>query len=302
MNITLDWLGCATFRLCIGDLVVFLDAYMDRAPAAPPVGLSANDVTKADFILVGHSHFDHISGAEVIARSSGARIIGSNESCRVMRDCGVPEQQLLPSQGGERHRLSDDVTVRVFTGQHACIWATGGLGDVGAVHEGELGCSEDERRAMMPERGLFSAAAREGSERWQQFVEHLRTATGSFRDGGALVYLIETPAGSILFQDTSGCWSGVLRQLRPDVAILALSGRGNLDGEPYQGSLAQFVAEEASWLQPKTVLFSHHDNWTGLLDEDVVDTAPAREALARAAPGATLLEPWYLEGTALLSA
>jgi L-ascorbate metabolism protein UlaG (beta-lactamase superfamily) len=36
MKVTLDWLGCATFRLTIGETVVFLDAYMDRVPSAPP--------------------------------------------------------------------------------------------------------------------------------------------------------------------------------------------------------------------------------------------------------------------------
>jgi L-ascorbate metabolism protein UlaG (beta-lactamase superfamily) len=34
MTATLDWLGCATFRLTIGNLVVFLDAYIDRVPSA----------------------------------------------------------------------------------------------------------------------------------------------------------------------------------------------------------------------------------------------------------------------------
>ncbi len=97
--ITLEWLGTATFRLTIGELVVFLDAYMDRVPAAPPVGLSAAEVTRADFVLVGHSHFDHLAGAEVIAANTGAKIIGSNESCRVMRERGVPDAQLLPSSG-----------------------------------------------------------------------------------------------------------------------------------------------------------------------------------------------------------
>src|SRR3990170_4154496 len=112
MGITLDWLGTATFRLTIDDLVVFLDAYMDRVPTAPPVGLSCAEVSKADFVLVGHSHFDHLAGAEVIARNTGAKIIGSNETCRVMREHEVPREQLLPSQGGERHRLSPEVTVR----------------------------------------------------------------------------------------------------------------------------------------------------------------------------------------------
>ena len=33
MKITLEWFGVATFRLTIDDLVLFLDAYMDRVPA-----------------------------------------------------------------------------------------------------------------------------------------------------------------------------------------------------------------------------------------------------------------------------
>lgn len=66
MRASLDWLGCATFRLTLDDLVVFLDAYVDRVPAAPPVGLSVADVVRADAVLVGHSHLDHLWGAERI--------------------------------------------------------------------------------------------------------------------------------------------------------------------------------------------------------------------------------------------
>src|SRR4029079_4730769 len=77
---TLDWYGCATFRLTIDDLVVFLDAYIDRAPGAPGTGLTADDVYRPDWILAGHSHFDHLWGAERIARNTGATIVGSYES------------------------------------------------------------------------------------------------------------------------------------------------------------------------------------------------------------------------------
>jgi len=48
------------------------------------------------------------------------------------------------------------------------------------------------------------------------------------------VYLFETPEGSLLYQDTSGHWSGILHNLRPDVAILAAAGRGTIDGEPIE--------------------------------------------------------------------
>jgi L-ascorbate metabolism protein UlaG (beta-lactamase superfamily) len=44
------------------DLVVFLDAYIDRVPSAAPTGITTADVERADWIVVGHSHFDHLWG------------------------------------------------------------------------------------------------------------------------------------------------------------------------------------------------------------------------------------------------
>jgi L-ascorbate metabolism protein UlaG (beta-lactamase superfamily) len=63
---TLDWYGCATFRLRTAGLTIYLDAYIDRAPIAAGAGRSAADVRECDWILVGHSHFDHLFGAETI--------------------------------------------------------------------------------------------------------------------------------------------------------------------------------------------------------------------------------------------
>ena len=58
-----------------------------------------------------------------------------------------------------------------------------------------------------------------------------------------------------------GALDGILRDLRPDVAILAAAGQGNLDGEPIQGSLAQFIAREADLLRPDKIVLCHHENW-----------------------------------------
>ena len=38
MTTTLDWYGCATFRLRTAGMTIFLDAYIDRAPDAPGTG------------------------------------------------------------------------------------------------------------------------------------------------------------------------------------------------------------------------------------------------------------------------
>ena len=303
MNITLDWLGCATFRLTLGETVVFLDAYMDRVPSAPKVGLSAKDGDPADFVLVGHAHFDHIAGAELITKNTGARIIGSHESCRVMREQDVPPGQLIPSQGGERHRLAPGVTVRVLPSLHSCTWTTGSLAATEPV-TGDLGLCEDERAAMAARQGLGSTIGRRsesGDAAAAELRAHLAGAVGSGQTGGPLAYLIETPQGSIFWQDTSGCWTGVLGQVRPDVAIIAAAGRGNIDGEPIQGSLSDFVAIEAELLQPKTIILGHHDNWMPpVTPEGGTDVSPIREALRTRVPGAVLLEPGYMEGTILL--
>ena len=108
-----------------------------------------------------------------------------------------------------------------------------------------------------------------------------------------------TPDGRLLYQDTSGHWSGILDILEPDVAILAAAGRGNIDGEPIQGSLAQFVAQQADRLRPKKLVLCHHDDWMPGFSIDT-DTNPIREELARVVPGTELVELGYLDGTRVL--
>jgi L-ascorbate metabolism protein UlaG (beta-lactamase superfamily) len=271
---------------------------MERVPAAPPVGLRPADVTAADFVLVGHSHFDHIAGAEVIAANTGARVIGSHESCRVLEERGVARTQLLPSQGGEHHRLGDGVSVKVYPGLHSCTWVTGTT-SFDEEWYGHLGLCEDERAQQGGLTSEIVAAMRGGTPEGDALRQHVAAAAGSLYPGGPLSYLIETPELGIFWQDTSGCWSGVLRGLRPDVAILAAAGRGNLDGEPYQGSLAQFVADEAAMLQAKRVIICHHDDWMPPVTRDTTDVSAIRMELAQRAPNAELVEMGYFGGVVL---
>ncbi|MBM3139401.1 MAG: MBL fold metallo-hydrolase [Chloroflexi bacterium] len=304
MAVTLDWLGCATFRLTAGDLVIFLDAYIDRVSSAPLVGLTAAEVTRADYVLVGHSHFDHIAGAEVIAPRTGAKVIGSNETARVLREAGVAEGQLLAAQGGERFRLSPEVTVRVFPSLHSCIWV-GGSWDVAKVVTGHYGLTEAERAAVRAETGggIGERARGAGAGDPEEMREHMRGTIGSRETGGALAFLIETPDGSVFYHDTSGVWTGVASTLRPDVAIVAMAGRPNIDGEPIQGSLAQFVGRMADLLRPRRLVLGHHDNWMPPMTTDMATPeamAAVREELGRVAPRVELLALGFNDGTRIL--
>ena len=296
MGITLDWLGCATFRLAIDDTVIMLDAYIDRVPLAPNIGLTASDISRADAILVGHSHFDHIAGAEVIAANTGAAVVGSNESARVLLEAGIPESQLLRSQGGERHRIADGITVEVFPSLHSCIW-TSGSWDAGKVVLGDYGLTEEERwgrRTPLDVGGsLGESSQAEDPAARAQMMDHVASCLGSNDTGGALAYLIDTPYGSIFYHDTSGCWTGVVQNLRPDLGIVAMAGRPNLDGEPIQGSLSQYVGRMADMLRCRRVVLGHHDDWMPPMTRDMTSAdalAPVANELNHIAPRTELLD------------
>ena len=296
MSVTLDWLGVSTYRLVVDDLVIFLDAYIDRNPLATPVGMRVADVQRADYVLVGHSHFDHLWGAERIAHQTGATIIGSHESVRLMEIEEVPDEQLVAVAGGERIRLSDSVSVRVFPSQHSCIWSTAGAS--GEVCLGDLCLTLEERQANLDNSAALRASSNEPG--MAEAEAHRMECTQQPRgEGGALAYSIETPLGSILWKDTSGHWTGILRDLRPDVALLAAAGRGNIDGEPIQGTLAQFVAREAELLQPRRIVLGHHDDWNPPVSSPT-DMEPIERELSRQAPSVELVQMDYLEGYPIL--
>jgi L-ascorbate metabolism protein UlaG (beta-lactamase superfamily) len=292
---TLDWYGCATFALRTSGLTVFLDAYVDRAAGAAGTRVTADEIDECDWIVVGHAHFDHLFGAERIAANTGARIIGSYETVRVMEQAGVPVDQMICVAGGETVALSDSVRVSVFPSQHSCVWSHRQMSQADEVCIGDLGLTWQEQRARFGE-----LIEHFGSAMPPHSFEHLLAANqGDRGDGGALVYVFDTPDGRLLFQDTSGHWTGILGALRPDVAIVAAAGRGNVDGEPIQGSLAEFVGREVALLEPRRVVLCHHDNWLPGFSVDT-DVAPIRSELARVSPDTELLELGYLDATPVL--
>jgi L-ascorbate metabolism protein UlaG (beta-lactamase superfamily) len=302
MTTTLDWYGCATFRMRTAGLTIFLDAYIDRMDgAAGPKDdagrpVTADSVTECDWIVVGHSHFDHLYGAERIMANTEATLIGSYESVRVMEQAGVPLDRMICVAGGETIELGAGVTVRVYPSQHSCVWSHSSMDQPDAVCLGDLGVTWQEQKDRFRQLGqhLAGLGAAVG--------DHLRTSQPGHSDrgdGGALVYLFETPDGSVFYQDTSGHWSGVLHDLRPDVALLGAAGRGNIDGQPIQGSLAQFVARQADLLRPGIVVLTHHDDWLPGFSV-ATDVEPIRAELARVVPRTELVEIGYLDAREIL--
>lgn len=295
MPVTLDWYGCATFRMRSAGLTIFLDAYIDRASNAAGTGLCADDIDAADWIVIGHSHFDHLYGAERIAKNTGAKIICSYESVRVMEQAGIPLEQMICVAGGETIDLGHGVSVSVYPSQHSCVWSHSQMEAADHVCIGDLGVTWQEQKEKFAELVQYLTTSLEPPS-----IEHLLSSQqGDRGDGGALIFVFDTPDGRLLYQDTSGHWSGIINSLRPDIAILAAAGRGNIDGEPIQGSLAQFVARQADLLRPRRLVLCHHDNWLPGFSIET-DVKPIREELARVVPHVEFLELQYLDATEVL--
>lgn len=295
---TLDWYGCSTFRLKTAGMTIFLDAYIDRAANAAGPGMTADQIDDCDWIAIGHSHFDHLYGAERIMANTNATLIGSYESIRVMEQAGVPVDRMMYVAGGELIDLGNGASVSVYPSQHSCVWSHSQMAQPGEVCLGDLGVTFQEQEARLAELTTYLATELEPVA-----VDHLLGSMPGHSDrgdGGALVFLFHLPDGTVLFQDTSGHWSGVLADLRADVAIFAAAGRANIDGEPIQGTLAEFIGQQVVAVQPTTVILGHHDDWLPGFSIPT-DTAPIRDEIARVAPGTTLLEPGYLAGSELLT-
>lgn len=295
MSVELDWYGCATFGMRTAGITIFLDAYIDRASNAVGSGRTADDIEVCDWIVIGHSHFDHLYGAERIAKNTGAKIIGSYETVRVMEQADVPLEQMICVQGGETVDLGNGVKVSVYPSQHSCVWSHGQMAPADEVCIGDLGVTWQEQRKRFEELVAYLT-----NELDPVSIEHLLTAQqGDRGDGGALVFVFETPDGTVFYQDTSGYWSGIAKDLCPDVAIVAAAGRGNIDGEPVQGSLAQFVADQVALLEPKKVILCHHDDWLPGFSIDT-DVGPIESAIGTAYPPAELVQLGYADGTRVL--
>ena len=101
-NVVIRWFGNMNYEIATRDAVVLLNAYYERVPSLPAMGVEPNDVRKADAILIGHAHFDHIADAARLAKQTGAPVVGARSGSDYLRQQGLPETQLRTVAGGER--------------------------------------------------------------------------------------------------------------------------------------------------------------------------------------------------------
>jgi L-ascorbate metabolism protein UlaG (beta-lactamase superfamily) len=71
--------------------------------ATPDVAAIDAHIRRADFVLVTHTHYDHVLDVPHIALKTGAAVIDTESTENVLRAYAVPEAQLI--YGAWRRRL-----------------------------------------------------------------------------------------------------------------------------------------------------------------------------------------------------
>jgi L-ascorbate metabolism protein UlaG (beta-lactamase superfamily) len=141
-NVTLSYLGTAGWELTDGKTVVLIDPYLTRfktntpndpvLPSDPRPLVTSSDILqsdtavidshihRADFIVVTHSHGDHLFDVPYIARKTGALMIGTETTANFAVANGVPNSQILTVKGGEDLALGD-ISIRVVPSLHGIL-------------------------------------------------------------------------------------------------------------------------------------------------------------------------------------
>jgi L-ascorbate metabolism protein UlaG (beta-lactamase superfamily) len=102
-TLAIRWTGYGNFELVHNGQILLLDAYFDRGSEYPPLGFKASDVRKADVILIGHGHFDHMSDAASVAIRTGATVVGAPTTTTKLQTQSVDARQIrtVTGRGGE---------------------------------------------------------------------------------------------------------------------------------------------------------------------------------------------------------
>jgi len=76
-TLAIRWTGYTNFELVYNGVIILLDAHFDRGSMFPTLGFTAADVKRANVILLGHGHLDHMSDAASVGARTGALVVGA---------------------------------------------------------------------------------------------------------------------------------------------------------------------------------------------------------------------------------
>jgi len=184
------FLGINGFEFIAGNRTLLLDPYVSRTRGgmrAVSVPETVREhITCADYIVLSHSHYDHLGDVPEICKHTRASVCGSKTTLNICRFFGMEEDSLFQFVSRTPMELGP-FRVTPLPSLHKTPMKTPGVYDriPGSIH-----------------------------------------ATGDFREGGTWALLIEVEGHSILDIGSANFAEEELRGIECDYLIAAIAGRG----------------------------------------------------------------------------
>jgi L-ascorbate metabolism protein UlaG (beta-lactamase superfamily) len=127
MHVT--WLGTAGYVVATARATLLIDPFLSR-PSLPQLlarltpdeeAIRAVLPSRVDAVLCSHSHFDHLLDAPLIAKWTGAKLIGSATSVAFGRAHGLAEEQLVTVPPEGLRATIEDFAIRFVPSLHGRI-------------------------------------------------------------------------------------------------------------------------------------------------------------------------------------
>lgn len=113
-ELRVTFLGVSSLVITDGETTLITDGFFTRpsklkmitGPVQPDEAiieesLARLNLRRADAVVVAHSHYDHALDSPVVARRTGAVLVGSESTLQIGRGYGLPASQLVPVELGE---------------------------------------------------------------------------------------------------------------------------------------------------------------------------------------------------------
>jgi L-ascorbate metabolism protein UlaG (beta-lactamase superfamily) len=271
--LTLRWFGTTNFEFDYGGQVILLDTFYDRGPRARPIGFTVAQVKRADAILIGHAHWDHIADIAPVAKQTGAKVFGAPLTIETAIKLGVPESQTRVVKSGDIVKFKG-FTVEAILAQHSTL-------------DGEIvkAFSDAIEKATTPTPQQKAAEAE---------VRAKGTTDPRLIKEGTLAYLFTFDSGfKLIVRNSAGPITDAER-----ATMQRIGGKTDLAIVPYIG---QYVAQRqldvslpiAKLYNARLYLPAHHDELLPLFPD--IGIEPLMMAIRDSVPGATTYSPLYRE-------
>jgi L-ascorbate metabolism protein UlaG (beta-lactamase superfamily) len=273
-TLVVRWMGYSNFELVHGGRILLLDAYYNRGSLYPSLGFKAADIKRADAILIGHGHFDHMSDAASVGARVGAVVVGAPVTVEKLATQPINPQQVktVTGRGGETLSFGP-FTVEPILGRH---------GEPPAAIVGPIDAAL--KQVSKP------LTAEESAE--QNAIRQRGTSDRRVIAEGTIAYLITLDDGfRIMYRDSGGEITeyekaAMQRVGRVDLGLMAVAAS-------YLNTLtAELAVEQMHTYRPDVYIPAHHDAPNGGLWRAI---EPISEALKNDNPDIVIVSKSYRE-------